>query len=175
VRPPPTSASTRLRAAQHRSPLPQPSLQPLSKVPSQILGPTHRAPRNSPSRFFLCGTGMGTFSNRHPHRESLPEPNRLSSLTKPFPNLRYLWRTRSFQPLLPCGQDHAFHTDSLLFTALFNSPVGDVGNTGRLTPTSTSLSKTPDTHSCDLENCAPLQPLPRQPHRKLSHFSSPNG
>ena len=100
--------------------------------------------------------------------------NRPSSPTKRLLNLRYLWRTRSFQPLVPCGQDRTFHTDPLLFTALFNPPVGVVGNIGRLTRTFTPLSKTPDSHSHDLENCAPLQPLPRQPHRKLSHFSSLN-
>ncbi len=177
-RPPPTSALARLPAAPHQSPQLKPSIQPHTKVPQQSLSPTSCAHRPPPSLFFPGGTGTGTAADHHPHRESmpiLPHSRRRSNLTKSLLNLRSLWRTGSFQPLVPCGQGRAFHTDPLLPTALFNPPVGDVGNQCHPASTSTPFSKTPDTHSPNLENCAPLQPRPTQSHRKLSHFSSPNG
>ena len=75
-------------------------------------------------------------------------------------NLRSLWRYEVFSnPLFHAVMNRAFHTNRLLYTALFIPPVGDVGNTGRLTPTPTCFSKTPELHSHNLENRALTQPL----------------
>jgi len=45
---------------------------------------------------------------------------------------------------------------------------------GRLATLKLQISKTPELHSYVLENSAHPQPLTREPHRHIFHFSDPN-
>ena len=134
-------------------------------------------PPTGPDRFSAAEFGNGNHNSCHLLREFIRQTHRLPPLTtsrKCLFNLRPLWMLCTFQVLISCQLERAFHIIRLLCTAYFAPPVGEVGNTGRHRPQHTSFSKTPEFHNRNLENRATLQLPTLQTHPPISHFSSPN-
>ncbi len=69
-----------------------------------------------------------------------------------------LWRIGSMKALYSCGCGRTFHINQQVCTALFEPPVGDVGNRGWVLGAVGLFSKTPDFHRRDLEKGAGSQP-----------------